>query len=307
MESQKVDVSVLIATFAREDLLEEVLASLECQELDGIGLQVLIGDNACREETSELCSVFSSRMDLTYVAVPARGKNNTLNALIPKAKGDICILTDDDIIAEPDWIKQFVHGAARYPETSLFGGRVLPNFAHGDDYPEHPLIQKYAHAGNWPDGEGPIAHHRIHGTNMAVRRQIFEDGARFNALVGPNGKNYMMGSETEFCLQLRYHGYSAVYLPEAIVHHHIRREQYDPDWWLQRMERRGRGAVLLKPTPDVARFLGVPRHFYKKLLVEWMQAVTAYFFGSHNDYISRRAEYLHTKGLVFQYRADFIS
>lgn len=305
MSDRCIRVSLLLATYAREDLLDELLQSLVRQELPDIELDVLIGDNACREETRQVCVHYQSRLNLHYQAVPERGKNNALNSLIPNAQGDLFIFSDDDIIADSDWIKHYVDAMIKHPDAMLFGGRVLPNFAHGDHFPDHPLIQKYANAGNWADSEGPIAHHQIHGTNMAVRRRVIEDGARFNASVGPNGKNYMMGSETEFNLQLRYHGYPAVYLPAAIVHHHIRAEQYDIDWWLHRMERRGRGAVMMQATPEMVRFRGAPRYLYKSLCIDWLKMVAAKMLGRSAQYIDYRASYLFTKGLIFQYRVDF--
>lgn len=298
-------ISVLIATFSREDLLEEVLRSLEKQTAPHDSFEVLIADNACRDASEQLCNSFRNRLAVTYVPVPERGKNKALNALLPIARGELYLFTDDDIIADPDWIEGYRTALLNYRGVCLFAGKVLPNFAHGDDFPRHPLVLKYANAGNWDLPEGPIDPVKLHGTNFAVRRQIFDQGEAFNVNIGPNGAQYMMGSETEFCLRLKHHGFDAIYIPTAIVHHHIRREQYDESWWLDRMQRRGRGATILTPVPEVMRFLGAPKFLYKKMLVAWLRMVFARITFNRSGYVDRCAQYQYNRGLIHQYRSDF--
>jgi len=46
--------------------------------------------------------------------------------------------------------------------------------------------------------EGPTQAFNVVWANMAVRKEVFDSGHRFCSSIGPRGKSYPMGSETEF-------------------------------------------------------------------------------------------------------------
>lgn len=295
-------ITIMLATYNHDELLKKELDSFTRLYLPDIELKILVGDNAYREKTKELCQKYHAHLDITYIPQKLPGKNNTLNALLPHAEGELYVFTDDDIIADEKWIFFLSECAKKYPETTLFGGRILPLFPEGMKMPDNSMVNRYVNAGNWNQEEGTTSHLRIFGANMMVRSEIFTEGVQFDPNIGPNGKNYMMGSETEFNLRLALHGYQAAYVPDAIVHHHIKSEQCSVKWWLSRMERRGRGSLLIKEPSETKKFLGAPRFIYLKAVKYFLGSKIAQIMRKKDEAISHKAEYYFAMGQIKQYR-----
>lgn len=295
-------VTILLATCNRDDLLQQELESFCNLYLPDIELKILVGDNACRNETQSVCKQFSSQLDITYIQQEIPGKNSTLNKLLPYARGQYYIFTDDDIIADENWVFEFIQTSKRFPEATVFAGRIFPYVPNGYTLPENKMVTKFVQTGNWDQEDGPISHLKIIGGNMMVKSEVFTKGVLFNASVGPNGKNYMMGSETEFILRLELHGYSAAYASKAIVHHYIRPEQFSVDWWLARMERRGRGSLLLAEPSEVPRLFNAPRFLYKKVISLYLKYIFAMLIRNKGNADMYKSEYFYVLGQIKQYR-----
>jgi glycosyltransferase involved in cell wall biosynthesis len=223
--------------------------------------QLIIVDNADDAATRATCKNFESELPLVYLVCKQRGKNAALNYGLEHATGDVFVFTDDDVLPASDWLMAMRAGAVRWPDHVLFGGCVLPK------WPAQPpeFVAQFAanpDYGRWTygvldldAGEGPNAKLLPLGANMAVRRKVFDEGARFSESIGPNGGNYAMGSETELNLRLRRHGHEAVYLPDSLVYHQIRPEQMTLEWIKGRAFREGRGEVRLNPNRSVTHAL----------------------------------------------------
>ena len=61
------------------------------------------------------------------------------------------------------------------------------------------------------------------GTNMAFRRSIFDQAGLFRHELGRIGGSLLSREETDLCLRVENAGYSIEYLPDAIVHHKVRK------------------------------------------------------------------------------------
>ena len=77
--------------------------------------------------------------------------------------------------------------------------------------------------------------------NMAIRREIFQAGYRFEESIGPRPGSYAMGSETELTRRLNAAGIRAWHVTDAVVEHMIRGFQMTEEWVLARAIRYGRG------------------------------------------------------------------
>lgn len=295
-------VTILLATCNRDELLQQELESFCNLYLPDIELKILVGDNACRKETQTICEQFNTQLDITYIQQKTPGKNSTLNKLLPYAKGQYYIFTDDDIIADKNWVLELIQASKHFPTATVFAGRILPYVPKGYILPDNKMVSKFVQTGNWDQEDGPISHLKIVGANMMVKSEVFTDGVLFNASVGPNGKNYMMGSETEFILRLELHGYSAAYASKAIVHHYIRPEQFSVGWWLARMERRGRGSLLLAEPSETPRLFRAPRYLFTKALKLNLQYIWATLIGNKTKSDTFKSEYFYVLGQIKQYR-----
>jgi glycosyltransferase involved in cell wall biosynthesis len=241
-------VSVLLATYRRAELLHKTLAAMLRLDVSGLEWELVIVDNAGDPTTQVTCESFARHLPINYLVHTRPGKNAALNYGIAAVSGDLVVLTDDDVMPDGGWIQAFIRGASRWSEHVLFGGRILP------EWPQEPPAFQFDPAfGRWTYGicdpesaEGPCSTFLPMGANMAVRRQMFENGLSFDERIGPNGNSYAMGSETEFVLRLQRLGHYAVFLPGALVRHVIQPGQLDRNWLISRAFRQGRGEARLR-------------------------------------------------------------
>lgn len=85
-----------------------------------------------------------------------------------------------------------------------------------------------------------------------------------------------MGDEIEMLFRLAAHGERAIYVPSAVVGHHVGIHQINLRWLLQRAFRLGRGFARLENDEKSLRVLGVPWYLWAKLPLVW----TSYQFNS---------------------------
>jgi len=203
---------------------------------------VVVADNADDPDTRLVCDRYAERLKLAYVVETAPGKNAALNAALPYATGELLLFTDDDVEVPPDWLWETSSAASRWPAHMVFGGKVLPIWP--SECPQHLNDRQYLGVcfsvldSDWR--EGPSFRFTPFGPNVAIRRQVFDAGVRFNPRIGPHRSSYIMGSETEFVRRLKRQGYAPVYVPRSIVRHRIRPEQFKDRWLFGRAFRYGR-------------------------------------------------------------------
>ena len=272
------DVSVILATYRRSDILSKTLKSLCGLNTDNLNWELIIIDNADDSNTQQLINQYFDQLPIKLIIETTPGKNNALNRALPLAKGKLFVFTDDDIIADSNWLIEIWEGSQRWKNCDMFGGRILPFWPEGFyPYPAgNPyLIGAYCIA-DWQLSESIYPADKIFGPNMAVRRSVFEKGWRFNTKIGPSQKkNYIMGSETEFVMRMEREGFKSVYLPNALVYHQIRPEQMKFSWLKKRAFRAGLGQANSDKTILSETILGVPRYIFRWILVTFFEYTIA--------------------------------
>jgi glycosyltransferase involved in cell wall biosynthesis len=203
----------------------------------------VVVDNAGEEETQKVCEGFSGQLPLRYVVCTRPGQNSARNRGLKEVKGELVLLADDDMLPQEDWLVEMYQGAQRWPEQVLFGGRVFPQWpGKTPDFELDPSMGRWTYSICDPGlPEGPDPTFLPISNNMGIRRWVFDSGMSFDESIGPKGRNYAMGSETEFDLRLRRMGHAAIFLPRSVVHNVIQPHQLDRAWLVGRAFRQGRG------------------------------------------------------------------
>jgi len=273
----------------------------------GLSWEILVVDNADDPETREVVENYVQRLPIHYYIETRAGKNFALNSVIDRVKGNLVLFTDDDILPAVDWLHEVTSGADRWPECNVFGGRILPHLTNADDeipYQDSFFMRCAYVIADWdlPEGFFPDVQENgsVWGPNMMVRRCVFDEGFRFNTSVGPSGKSYIMGSETELTRRLFNAGMKAVYLPNALVYHQIRDEQLEYRWLCNRYYRFGRGAAYQDQGMHAVYWFGVPRYLYKELLRMWGSLLMA--VPVRAAFRRKYLEYVFLKGQIDQFR-----
>jgi glucosyl-dolichyl phosphate glucuronosyltransferase len=260
--------SVILATLNRADLLDRELESFSRLDVDGIEVEFIIVDNGSQDRTGEVIESWARVLPIVSWTVARPGKNRCLNQAVRRAKGELLVFTDDDVIADSKWLQAFMQAARRWPKEKIFGGTITPSFpgpVPGYVRALHryfgPLYSVYQ-----PSSDEGYVEVPPFGPNLMLRREIFEKNC-YDESIGPTTSGYAMGSETELLVRLQQQGMQFVFVPTAQVQHTIRLEQFDQQWLLERAFRSGRGKARLDQSHRAGSsgrapwFLPVKRHW----------------------------------------------
>lgn len=271
-------ITVVMATYNGSDTISEVLEGYTKLVSPAGGHELVIVDNGSTDGTDAIIHGFENQLDMRYLSEPRRGKNIALNAALAQVDGDLVVFTDDDAIPDSDWLVNLAHCADRHSDVSIFGGRILPRWPEPPPewIIEHvPLGAAYALT---PDhlSEGPVSPGLVWGPNMAVRREIFGAGFRFDEAIGPKGSgDYLSGGEVDLTWRLAREGHKCWHCKGAVVQHIIGRNQFDATWLLRRAYRFGRDICNQErkagKTADVPKLFGVPRWMIRKSIERYLR------------------------------------
>lgn len=305
--NEKITISLIFATYRRPDLLESMLKSFIKLNVHGFSYQIIAVDNCPLQSAKPIIESFVDTLPIKYFFATEPGKNAAINVGLEHAQGDLVVFTDDDIEADQNWLCSLVGAVLRHPDKSIFGGKILPKYppnfealGKNIDFSNEFVRMAYGEA-DWPQTEGLIMAERIWGANMAIRKKLFSPDFQFNPNIGPKGSNYIMGSETELLLRAYAQGYQGVYVPDALVYHHVREEQVSLKWLAERAYRLARGRVQLKPIKHAKCLGGVPRYLFKKYLIRKLQTTTQFFYNKQKKFL-HIIELNKIRGEITQYR-----
>lgn len=128
------DTSVIICTCNRARRLPDLFDNLATLKIPpGVTWELLIVDNGSRDESPQIIEreITRGRLPLVHLNETTIGKCRALNLALEKARGDLLVFTDDDVLPTPEWLKAYYEAFQAYPAVSGFGGRVLPLWEGG--------------------------------------------------------------------------------------------------------------------------------------------------------------------------------
>jgi GT2 family glycosyltransferase len=262
-------ITVLIATHNGARTLGEVLDAYCRLDSPNGDWKLIIVDNGSTDNSKDIIASFGSRLPLTYIFEPRLGKSAALNTGLLSVAGDLVVMTDDDALPKPDWLVQMRLAADSQRSFSMFGGAIV---AHWEMPPEDWILKWEGSILAITDPaweEGPIAAPRLYGPNLAVRSEVIEAGYRFDTSLGPVGRHYRMGEDTDFVQTLAKAGFRAWHCKRAVVAHMIRKDQMKREWVLRRAIPTGRVEYRREMRDDPSAptlLLGIPRYMIAEIL-----------------------------------------
>jgi glycosyltransferase involved in cell wall biosynthesis len=238
--------SVLLATHNGADTIGRTLAAMAEMTQPPEGWLLVVVNNASTDATEAEVLRWRERLPLRYFVEPRLGKSFAINAALEHARGDLIVMTDDDVLPAPDWLTELRRVADAYPQCAILGGAIVPAFEGGQ--PSWPMPQwcRTVLYGETPTyAEGEIGPENVSGANMTIRRSLHEQGWRFREefLVGEHG---LMGEDSDFVRRAVAAGHRVAFAPTASVRHIIRPRQSSLIWMQHRFIRHGRSMVLIE-------------------------------------------------------------
>ena len=121
------EVSVVVATRDRAELLRKLLAGLERQTVGAGAFEVVIVDDGSTDGTPEVLDGYDSRLRLRRLANDrAAGPATARDMGWRAAQGELIVFTDDDCVPTPRWLEELV-AVARATPGAVVMGRTTPD------------------------------------------------------------------------------------------------------------------------------------------------------------------------------------
>jgi len=277
------EISVVIGTYNRCNVLRGAIESLLNQESDGTEFEVIVVDNNSTDETRSMVENLRDSLgykNLVYCFEGTQGVSHARNTGIAAARAPIIAFTDDDIRPGSNWIASISEGFRKFPNADCIGGKVLPQ--SGAEFPVWLTANHWTPLALLDMGEEPIELDVRNGpglvaANMAVRASVFADVGLFHPQLQRVKHSIGSMEDTEYQLRLTTAKKRLMYLPELVVYAHVLEERLTKDY--HRRWYRGHGyfyAVMRAEDFESSkmRVLDVPAHVYRRALVDvyqWMK------------------------------------
>lgn len=244
------DVSVVISTYNRAEVLPYALESLLQQEPPQPQYEIVVVDNNSTDSTRAVVESFIARgyQHLRYLFEPRQGLAYGRNAGILASTAPIIAFTDDDVTVAPDWVQTLKQALDAHPETDCVGGRVLPRWKR--PVPswlsrEHwgPLaLLDYGDTAFYVSASRRLC---LIGANTAFRRAVF---SRIG-LLAPHVQSYKREVATEdheLLLRVWRSGGLGLYLPNLVVTSQIASERVTKAYHRRWHRRHGRFMAIMR-------------------------------------------------------------
>ena len=201
-------VSLLIAAFNEEEVIEQKIKSIYTTNYPVEKLEVLIGSDNSTDRTNEIVSkLTSSYPDLRFFLFnQRRGKGNVVNDLFERSTGNIVVLTDANVMLEEatiyELLKYFKDAEIGLVDTRMVNTNMHPSgISHQEKtYISREVQIKQHESILWGTMMGPF------GGCFAIRRELYS----------PVPKNFLVD---DFYINMKVldQGYKCINNLEAIV------------------------------------------------------------------------------------------
>jgi glycosyltransferase involved in cell wall biosynthesis len=199
-------VSVVVATYNRPARLARLLASLRAQSLGAGSFEVIVVDDGSAGETAAVIAgqLGQPGLALRVVHHPVRrGPAAARNSGWRTAAAPLVAFTDDDCVADPDWLQALLSAAARAP-GALVQGRTVP-----DPGSEPGLLARTVRV----ERLGP----QYETCNMLYPRSVLESLRGFDEAFGTGPA----AEDTDLAWRALEAGHPAVFAERAVVRHAV--------------------------------------------------------------------------------------
>jgi glycosyltransferase involved in cell wall biosynthesis len=266
------DVSVVVSTFNRCEVLRGAIESLITQDAGSIRYEVIIVDNNSTDQTRKLVESFREQGhdNLTYCFEPQQGISYARNTGISAARAALIAFMDDDVRAGADWIRSIKAAFDEFQDADCIGGKVLP--LSKSEFPRWLTREHWKPLALLDLGEEPIHLDVLNGpglvgANMAVRASVFAEVCGFNPKLQRVKDTIGSMEDHEFLVNITQSGKHVMYVPGMVVKAHMFAERFTKAYHRRWHAGHGHFYALMRSEEfesSKAKFLDVPGHLYRR-------------------------------------------
>jgi len=207
---ERPDLSIVIPTRDRAEKLRRCLLALRAQEAPPAA-EILVVDDGSRDDTPGVLERFP---EATAIRRDAAGRGAARNPGVERARGDVVLFLDDDVVAAPDLLRRHADHHRAHPDLSAaLQGRVT----WAPELTITPHMRWLEHGGPLfafdtitdPDDVG---WRHFCTANVSLKRELLPPGGAFD-------EQLERCEDVELAWRLHQAGMRLRYDPGALAHH----------------------------------------------------------------------------------------
>lgn len=235
--------SVVVCTYNRAAVLQDLLETLSSQELSKNEYEVVVIDNNSTDNTAEIVQdSIQKNGNICYYFESKQGISHARNRGWKEAKGAYVAYTDDDCRIPKTWLS-FAQSIVDSVSPPVFGGPYYPFY---NDPKPRWFKDEY---GSHTEGETArfLDSEYLTAGNIFIRSDLFADFKGFDCDLGMSGGKIGLGEETEFLDRIRNAlGHQSIYYhPELYVYHLVSPNKFSMRYQLGRRFIGGRTSTAI--------------------------------------------------------------
>lgn len=221
-------VTIAICTWNRCQSLRTTLLSVANMTIpEHVSWDIMVVDNGSDDNTASVVREFESKIPISRVFEERMGLSIARNTAIRSSNSDYIIFTDDDVIVDKAWLKEYCIAFRRWPNASVFGGPIEPLFTDKPPTWLSQLLNSIGYVyGRQTFGNAALKLDETmvsdgpYGGNMAFLQAVLNNDS-FDVELGTKREAYNIGEETKLIRSILAAGAEGWWIPSAKIQHRI--------------------------------------------------------------------------------------
>jgi glycosyltransferase involved in cell wall biosynthesis len=245
--------TILLTTLNGGGTIGRTLAAFAKLRRPASPWRLIVVDGGSTDRTLPLIDRYRGALPVTVLRDATPGPWAGLNRALRLARHGLVVFTDDDVVPEADWLRNFEAAAAARTAFALFAGRTLPLWERAPPAWILDAVDLAASYGIHRDrAEGPCPAYLLYGANMAIRAEAIGATAFDHAYGAYEGGRFQLCGETDFVRRLARQGHEAWFCRDAVLRHWIPCRHMRAEWLLRRAADFGRGQCRVDGDPALS-------------------------------------------------------
>lgn len=217
-------VSIIIPTYNRSHSIVYTLDSFLHQDYPEEQYEIIICDNNSTDNTKKFVDKYIKKYGenrIKYMFEKRQGVHYARNSAAKVAKGDILYFTDDDMLAEPDLLKELIPIFQYDSKIGCATGRVLPKWETEPPKWIKKHCNNYLLSLNDLGLENKIGNYDmgVYSCHEAIRREAFWETGGFHPEYTKDV--YLGDGETGLNQDILKNGWLMAYVGKSTIYHMI--------------------------------------------------------------------------------------
>jgi GT2 family glycosyltransferase len=230
------EITAVICTHNRYDVLADAVASLQSQSIDPADLEIVVVDNSTdTERQSEYWNNRELPQNVRLLFDSKPGLSRARNFALREARTPIIAYLDDDAIASPEWCASLIQVFRDHPDAGIVGGPVEPVWESAEPNWLHRWQRGFLSIVDFGDSLRALDHGEwLAGTNISFRTVALEKIGGFDEGLGRIGPFLLSNEELVVSRKILELGYRSYYTPDAGMMHRVGGARATQQWLRQR-------------------------------------------------------------------------